>query len=91
MSSRSDHKGLQSLFASRVESLADRESLTLPRPFLGIFLPNMFPQVPKHWHFFAGDVVGHWDTRQFDNATFDGVHERKIAHSPGEECSLDIT
>ncbi len=58
--------------------------------FLGHFRPDVFPQIAEHGHLFAGDIVGHGDARQFDYAALDGVHERKVAHRPGEKDALGI-
>ena len=52
--------------------------------------PDMFPQVAEHRHLRAGDVVGHGDARQFDDAALDGVHEREVAHRPREERAFHI-
>jgi hypothetical protein len=37
--------------------------------------PDVFPKVAKHRHLTAGDIVGYWYARQFDDAAFDGVHK----------------
>ena len=39
---------------------------------------------------FAGNVVGDGHARQLDDAALDGVHQRKIAHRPGEQRALGI-
>ena len=62
----------------------------MPRPFFGIFVPDVFPQIAKHGHLFAGNVVGDGNARQFDDAALDGVHEREVAHRPGKERAFGI-
>src|SRR2546430_7944932 len=59
-------------------------------PFLWHFRPDVFPQVAEHGHLFPGDVVGHGDARQFNNAALDGIHEREVAHRPREQCPFGI-
>ena len=51
---------------------------------------DMLPKVAEPGHVAAGDVVRHGHARQFDNAAFDGVHQREIAHRPGEQRALGI-
>ena len=48
------------------------------------------PQVPELRHVAAGDVVGHRDPRQLDDAALDGIHQREVAGRPREERSLRI-
>ena len=62
----------------------------MPRPFLGMFLPDVFPEIAEHGHLAAGDVVGDRDARQLHDAAFDGVHEREIAHRPREERAFGV-
>ena len=38
----------------------------------------------------AGDIVGDRHARQFDDAAFDGIHQREIADRPGEQRALGI-
>ena len=70
--------------AERVELAA------LPRPFFGIFLPDVLPEVAEHRHLVAGDVVGDRDARQLHDAALDRVHEREVAHRPREERALGV-
>jgi len=51
----------------------------------------MFPEIPEHGHLLAGDVVRYRHTRQFDDTAFDGIHQGKIAHRPGEQGAFGIT
>ncbi len=50
----------------------------------------MVPEIAEHGHVVAGDVVGYGNARQFDDAAFDGVHEREIGHGPGKERAFGI-
>ena len=51
-------------------------------------LPDVLPEFPEHRHFALGDVVGHRYSRQLDDPAFDGIHQREVARSPGEQRSL---
>ena len=64
--------------------------LALPRPFFGIFVADVLPQIAEHRHLVAGDVVGHRNARQLDDAAFDGVHQREVAHRPGEQRAFGV-
>ena len=66
------------------------ESTGLPSPLLRHVLADVLPEIAEHGRVFAGDVVGHRNARQLDDAGFDGVHEREVAHGPGEECALRV-
>ena len=66
------------------------ERLGFAPAFLGHLRPDVFPQIAEHRHLLAGDVVGHGHARQFDDAAFDGVHQREVAHRPGEQRALGI-
>ncbi len=66
------------------------EFLAFAAPFLGHVLADVLPEVAEHRHFIAGDVFGHRDARQFDDAAFDGVHEREVAHRPREQRALGV-
>jgi hypothetical protein len=50
----------------------------------------VLPQVAEHRHLAAGDVVGDRHARQLDDAAFDGVHQREVAHRPGEQRALGV-
>ena len=50
----------------------------------------MLPEFPEHRHLSAGDIVRNWDAGEFDNAAFDGIHQRKVAHRPGKQGALGI-
>ena len=66
------------------------EFLALAAPFLGHVLADVLPEVAEHRHLVAGDVLGHGDARQLDDAALDGIHEREVAHRPGEQRALGI-
>ena len=66
------------------------EVLGFAAPFLRHLGADMFPKVSEHGHLAAGDVVGHRHARQLDDAAFDGVHQREVAHGPGEERAFAI-
>ena len=53
-------------------------------PFFGHVLADVFPEVAEDRHFFTGDVFRDRHARQFDDATFDGIHQREVTHRPGE-------
>jgi len=53
-------------------------------------LADVLPQVAEFRHFAAGDVVGNRYPRQLDDAAFDRIHQRKIAHGPREQGSFDV-
>ena len=38
----------------------------------------------------AGNVVSHRDARKLDDAAFDGVHQREVAHRPREQRAFGI-
>ena len=51
---------------------------------------NVLPEVAELGHVAAGNVVGHRHARQLDDAAFNGVHQRKVAHGPGEQSAFGI-
>ena len=59
-------------------------------PFFGHLFADVLPQVAKHRHLGSGNVVRHWHARQLDDAALDSVHQREVAHGPGEQSALDI-
>ena len=75
---------------SRVGSLRGSSAIGLAAALLGHVLADVLPEVAEHRHFVAGDIVGHRDARQLDDAAFDGVHEREIAHRPREERAFGV-
>ena len=83
-------EGLERGLQLRREARAGSSVSALPRPFLGIFGADVLPEVAEHGHLAAGDVVGHRHARQLDDAALDGVHQREVAHGPGEERALGI-
>ena len=40
--------------------------------------------------FGAGDVVGHRHAWELDDAALDGVHQREVAHRPGEQRAFGV-
>ena len=51
---------------------------------------DVFPQVAKYRHVSSRDVVRNRNPRELDDATLDGVHQREVAGSPGEQGSLGV-
>src|ERR1700731_5429657 len=51
----------------------------------------MLPYLAKFRHVAAGDVVGDWHPRQFDDAAFDRLHQREVADRPREQRALGVT
>ena len=66
------------------------EFAPLAASLFGHVLADVLPKVAEHGHLVAGDVLGHRNTREFDDAALNGVHERKVAHRPWEERPLGI-
>ena len=66
------------------------EFFALAAALLGHVLADVLPQVAEHRHFVAGNVLGHRDARQLDDAALDGVHQREVAHRPREERALGV-
>jgi hypothetical protein len=66
------------------------ELATLAAAFLGHVLADVLPEVAIDRHFIAGDVFRDGNARQFDDAAFDGVHEREVAHRPREEGAFGV-
>lgn len=64
------------------------EFLALAAPFLGAIFADVLPEGAAHRHIFAGDVFRHRDGRPLDDAAFDGIHEREVAHRPWEQGAL---
>ena len=51
---------------------------------------DVLPEHAKHRHLVAGDVFGDRHARELHDPTLDRVHERKIAHCPGEERPFGV-
>ena len=66
------------------------EFTALAAAFLGHVLADVLPKVAINWHFIAGDVFRDGNARQFDDAAFDCIHQREVAHRPGEQGAFDI-
>ena len=66
------------------------QGLGLAAPFPGHPGADVFPEVAKLGRVAARDIVGHRHAGQFDDAAFDGVHERKVVHGPVEQGAFDI-
>ena len=74
----------------------DRQAQWIESPgfataFFGHARANVFPEVSELRHFSAGYIVGNWHPRQFHDSTFNGVHEREVAHRPREQGSFGVT
>ena len=72
----------------------DREFQRVERGILAFFrhiLADVLPEFPEHRHFIAGNIIGHRNTGQFDDAALDGIHEGKVAHGPWEQRTFHIT
>ena len=66
------------------------ELLAFAAAFLGHVLADVLPEVAEHGHLVAGNVLGDRNARQFHDAAFDGVHEREVAHRPGEQRAFGV-
>ena len=66
------------------------ERLRLAPPPLRHLPPDVLPEVAELRHLAARDVVRHRHPRQLDDAAFDGVHQREVAHRPGEQRPLGV-
>jgi hypothetical protein len=64
-------------------------------PFAASLLRHVFadilPQVAEDRHFIARYVLRDGDARELDDAAFDRVHEREVAHGPREQRALGVT
>ena len=85
MTIQSQQRGLQTRGQLQRVQFATRATA-----LLGHVFADVFPQVAEHRHLFTGDVLSHRHTRQLDNAAFDGVHQREVAHGPGEQRAFGI-
>ena len=55
------------------------------------FASDVLPQIAVARRVFAGDVVVHRHAGEFDDAAFDGVHERKVAYCPRKQRPLGVS
>ena len=88
------------LFVMTVERLERRlkprrkgegiETSGLAAPLLRHVLADVLPEISKHRHLAAGDVLRHRDARQLHDAALDGIHQREVAHRPREERPLGV-
>ena len=70
--------------------LSGSRSSALPRPFLGIFLP-MCSQRSRNIGISSPGMLSATGTRgQLDDAALDGVHQREVAHRPGEQRAFGV-
>ena len=44
----------------------------------------VFPEIAKPGHFSTGNIIGNWYSGKFDDAAFDGIHQREVVHRPGK-------
>jgi hypothetical protein len=51
---------------------------------------QIFPQISEHWHFLSRYVFGDRNAWQLDDAAFDGIHQREVAHRPRKQGALGI-
>ena len=51
---------------------------------------DMLPEIAVARRVLAGDVVVHRHARELDDAAFDGVHQREVAHRPREQRPLGV-
>ena len=66
------------------------EVLCLAPPLLRHVGADVLPEISELGHIAAGDVVGHRHAGQLDDAAFDGVHEREVAHRPVEQRAFGV-
>ena len=66
------------------------ERLRLAPPPLRHLPPDVLPKVAELRHLAVRDVVRHRHPRQLDDAAFDGVHQREVAHRPREQRPLGV-
>ena len=59
-------------------------------PLLRHVLADVLPEVAVDRHLVAGDVLRDRHARQLDDAALDGVHQREVAHRPGEERAFGV-
>ena len=70
--------------------MSGSSSLAFAAALLRHVLADVLPEVAEHRHLVAGDVLGHRHARQLDDAALDGVHQREVAHRPGEQRALGV-
>ena len=56
----------------------------------GHALADVFPQVAEHQRIGGWQVVRHRHPWQLDDAAFDGVHQREVAHRPREQRAFRV-
>ena len=88
-SSRSGRRALRARSAAAAAARADRAP-RLAAALLGHLRADVLPEVAEHRHLVAGDVVGDRHARQLDDAALDGVHQREVAHRPGEQRAFGV-
>ena len=57
---------------------------------LGHVLADVLPEVAVDRHLVTGNVFGDRHARQLDDAAFDGIHQREVAHRPGKERAFGV-
>ena len=53
-------------------------------------LPDVVPEVAERGHLAAGNVVRDRHPGKLHDTALDGIHEREVAHRPGEERSFRV-
>ena len=79
-------EGLAARSRARRECSGGSSEAAFPSALLRHLLADVVPQVSERRHLAARDVVGDRHPGQLHDAALDGVHEREVAHRPGEEC-----
>ena len=51
---------------------------------------DVLPEVAKHGHLVARNVLGNGNPREFHYPALDGIHEREVTHGPREECAFGV-
>ena len=70
--------------------LSGSSEAAFPRPFFGIFLPMWCHRLRNVGISLLGNVVRDRHPGKLHDAALDGVHEREVAHRPGEERSFRV-
>src|SRR5260221_894998 len=83
-------ESLQRCLQSR-RKLKRVEFLAFAAPSRRHVLANVLPEVTEHRHLVAGDVFRYGHARELDDATLNGIHQREVAHRPGEQCAFGVT
>jgi hypothetical protein len=66
------------------------EFLAFAAPFRWHVLANVLPEVPEHRHLVAGNVFRYGHARELDDAALNGIHQREVAHRPGEQSAFGV-